>query len=694
MTYKEYKEFNTSNDAYVELSDNGEKLTQEFNMPYGILDSISIQIGTFARDNNSSWNFYISEVDTGKIVYEDTFNASLIEDGGYYHQELKRRITVGKGKKYSYTIVAEDVNKISSLAFYKSSISKIDDALLFHNGTIINGTMCFKVYGGDIDYWWHGFVCVLILYIMAIVLRAFIVANKNQNCIDDKYFQGMIIGALTFILLCTFAINGSFTDENDNLRGGMVIANGGVLYKDYVTQHTPVTYYLCAVFAFFGAGSVEQFRLSYYFFEAIIWCWVYVRNVEVYGKKKMAILPIIETICIVSIINPYGFQILSDRLQGMMIVILLLECLRYYRDKNIGWSRSIILSICIWGSVGAAFVSVYALIWVALGVLVLEIINWKKQKVTIGIIVNRYYKFVLSLLVPFIITIIYFKINHSLKRAFDQFYTFNREVYPKYISGFGENISQPFIDGVQNFFNIVADNFYSLLTAKANNIVMLQVLIIVGVLMVLIELYHKRRYFEFFVLFLVMIFSATRGYDLHGLAAWYVALMIVAVYAELIQKVVPKIGRPVFGIASVILLSTYVTMVGNNLRRKQPSISELENQVIAMTEKDENQDIFLDAYCCDSLYFFYKDRKPINAAVYMLPWYMDWFEKDDICSLREYKPKVVVYNEDRVTWDYAHYTIAFEKELMNYYSRLGNVESGWRYSVWIRNDSYNLKNEN
>lgn len=63
---------------------------------------------------------------------------------------------------------------------------------------------------------------------------------------------------------------------------------------------------------------------------------------------------------------------------------------------------------------------------------------------------------IISVTVPVLIAVAYFKFNHALKIAFDQFYRFNREVYPKYYV-MGENLAQPFINGVQNFFSIIAN---------------------------------------------------------------------------------------------------------------------------------------------------------------------------------------------------------------------------------------------
>ncbi|KAI4445636.1 hypothetical protein C823_000152 [Eubacterium plexicaudatum ASF492] len=182
------------------------------------------------------------------------------------------------------------------------------------------------------------------------------------------------------LLLCTFSSAGTFTDENDNIRGGMIIANGGVLYKDYITQHTPVAYYICALFALLGAGSVRQFRLSYYLFVAVLWGLLYVRHASHFGKRKMYLLAIAESVFIPAVVPLQGAQVLSDGIQGMCMVVLMLEFFSFYQDRKLGWDRMWIVSACVWGSFGSAFVSAYALIWVIGIVLILEFLYWKNKK--------------------------------------------------------------------------------------------------------------------------------------------------------------------------------------------------------------------------------------------------------------------------------------------------------------------------
>ena len=545
-----------------------------------------------------------------------------------------------------------------------------------------DGNLCFKVYGGDRDFWWFGLIGLIAVYLLLLYFRAAYLIRNDKKISDDLLFHAMIIVGVVFVLRCSFAVDGYFLDEYDNMRGGMVIANGGVLYKDYVTQHTPVAYYLCGLFALLGAGSGEQFRLSYYLVEGLIWALIYIRNADAFGRKKVFMLPVFEVITVSTIMTPHGYMILSDGIQGIAFVALLLEFLTYIRDKKLDWKRSIIISLCIWIGFGSAFISVYPLALLFVIVCIFEAFYLRREKFALKAAISRYSPLIISVMVPFIAATTYFALNHSLKRAFNQFYSFNVDVYPKYMDGFGASVFQPVVYAVQNVFKIIGRNFLSFVTGKATNVAVLELFIIFIAIIILIYLLEKKQFFECAGLFFVMIFSAARGYGFHGLAAWYVAVMIIVIYTDMLSAV----GKSTLVVLSIILLSTYVGAVGNNMLYKQKSVSELESQVIALTEEDENKDIFLDAYCCDSLYFPYKGRNPVNAAVYMIPWYMEWYEADDIYALVHERPKVVVFNEDRTCWGIGHYTEAFEKELKKYYTNLGDAASGWKHSVWIRNE--------
>ena len=71
-----------------------------------------------------------------------------------------------------------------------------------------------------------------------------------------------------------------------------------------------------------------------------------------------------------------------------------------------------------------------------------------------------------------------------------------------------------------------------------------------------------------------MIFLATRDYGFHGMAAWYVAVLIIVLYFDRILEYLPKEFLPLVGIMLFLLFNT----AGYNLlNKKQKDISEIES---------------------------------------------------------------------------------------------------------------------
>ncbi len=682
LTYIERKMFNDSDDTFIILENNNDVIEQEFIMPYDYLRGVSVCINTLGRDNNSKWNLTVRD-EQNRIIWDKIFEASLLQDNSYNIINIDKNIRVDKNNKYTLEFRAIDVDLFSGLGFYTSDKSVIDDATLQFNSEPIDADLCFEIMGGDLDFWWIGFIIILFVLLGFTVFKIEKLYRENKKITEDTFTQGLIVLGIVFLMLCTFAVTSGYCDETDNMLGGMIIANGGILYRDYVTQHTPLAYYICSLFALTGAASIEQFRLSYYLLQSIIWSLVYIRYSKTIGSKKMFILPILEIICQTAIIFPYNIRIYAEGIQGILFVILILEFLCYLKDKQLGLGRCCIISVCFWGSIGSVFMSVYALIWIILAVAIIEIIDWKHREISVRNILVRYYKLAITMIVPLCCAFIYFKLNNSLESAINQFYRFNREVYPKYVAGLGENVLQPIVNSIQHFFGIFIDNFNTIISASATNVNILQLLLMVSVIGFTILLYMKGEKWESIIPFLIMIFSAPRGYGFHGLAAWYTAILIVDLNFDVILERIATMSKILLAIVLIMLLYVYTTEVGNNLLHQEVCISELESEVIELTE--DSKDIYLDAWTSGSLYYLYKDKYPVNSAVFMLPWYMDWYEEDNIVALDNSQPQIVIYNEDEEVWGHTNYSSEFAYSLKEKYSRLSNDSTSWKYNIWTRN---------
>ena len=677
----EFISFDDNINSFVVLDKKDDMLSQDFTSPYEILNRIEVRIDNPNGVDTSNWQIKLAESSSNKTIHEEYINSTQLKNTPYYEIKLDRNIQFKKDTKYTLSLVSKDANETSALAFYTSE-NTYDNFNLRVNEKETNQKLAIKIYGGEIDYWWFGLATIIAFYFLIIIFRIYYDISKGFSIRKDTFLQTLLVIGSVYLLSCLFASIGFFTDENDNIRGGLIIADGGILYKDYVTQHTPILYYICSLIALLGSQSVEQFRLVFYIFIALLWGGIYIRNVKFFGTK-IVFLPIIV---IASVFSTYqeGYKIISETIQGILLVALLLEYIKYIQEKNLDWKNSIIIGLCLYGSLGVAFVSIYPLFFVFLGFLLVEC-NYLRKNLHFQQLINRYYKLIVSVCVPFILTIIYFSVNQALSIAFNQFYTFNREVYPKYLSGFGSTVIDPFKLAIKNYFDLIVYIFTQIFTLSANYVVYLLSLIIIFTVIVTIKLIIKRKYLEALIPFLTMIFAITRGYGFHGIAAWYIAVMIIVLHIDIIMKLIPKCGKILLaGLLAFVSMSYVYTLTQSELYLPKQTIYELELKVVELTQNDVNKNIFIDAYACDSIYLYHKKRKPINTAVYMLPWYMDWFEKDSIKDLLEKNPRVVVYNPDRTCWGYGHYTPNFEEVLKNNYTQMGN--SGWKYNVWIRNN--------
>ena len=676
LTYLEYQYENEIYDDCIELSNNNDYFDQKFISPYGIIHGVSIKISTFDRDNNSIWNIALIDATTNNILYNQNYNADLIDDGSFHLFEFNKNVRVTKGNEYIIRVSAIKVDESTSIGYYVGENEVVPD--IVNNGKLLNKTLCFAVYGGDFDSWWIFYIVIITIAISIAIIRWAIVSSKQINPKNDKLLGSLITAFIVLLLLNSFSVADGFMDEWDNIRGGMIIARGGILYRDYVTQHTPVMYYLCSVFALLGAGSVQQFRLSYYFFEAVIWGLLYYRHASYFGKRKIIILTISECMAGTMLGCSYGYTILSDSLQGLCMTVLLLEFVRYCADRSLEWDRSIIVSLSVWGCIGSAFISVYSIFFVFITVLCLEILWYKNNRLGVVGTIKRYYKLLVSLLIPLFCAIIYFMFYQALRLAFEQFYVFNREVYSDYIST-GDNVIEPFVISLKTFFGIIGGTITSILSSNVTTEDVLQFIIVTIAVVVIADLCIKKRYKEGASLCTIMAVSLPRGNGFHGIPAWYVTVLIIVIFGEdVIRYCIRKVTIPISAIIVIFLICPYIQAVGTNLLYEQQPISDIESRIVAITE--ENEDILIDTCYCDSIYLCYKNRYPANRICFMgLAWYMDWFEQDAIDDMHNRNPRVVVFNPDEGYW-----CNSFRTELRKNYVQLSDyAEDEWKYCVWV-----------
>lgn len=687
VVYVEYERYGELCETPLDMCDNNFAIEQEFEVPYNMFYGISVRIGTYGRENNSRYELTVTDKTTNQIIETAEFNVSQAHDDAYYEIFFDSPIKVESGHKFAATIKAKSVvNSENGVAFFvDNGKENANSGDLYYNNAPYDANLCMNVYGGDTNSFWFVFTLWGEIYVVALVMYIAYLAMKKRNIMGNTLVQAGLVGIITFMLMMAFTGMDSFSDEVDNMVGGMLIQKGAVLYVDYYSGHTPFAYMLSAVFAMIGAASEEQFRLIYFALISLIYVGLFVRNKKNFGAAKMAILPIIQVIFCVAL-TERSMMLLSDNIQAICMVALALEFLQYLKDEKLDWERSIIVSLSIFCSFGSAFVSLYAIFAICVGVFIKEILRWNRNKsISLKNLILRYWKLVVACAVPFVAAFGYLVVTHSVEEFYQQAYKFNTDVYSVYLAdGYGTNVIQPFFIGINNFIHVIWVALESMFNREIIIEALMEIVMIsvfVATIVVLINMLRKKEFLKAAIITLFISFNFTRNTEtFHALPAWAVMLTVILLEWDFVkmtnwQKNILKVACVV---GTFCAISVYSNFVADYLFKEKEPVPELAQKVVQETEEDEK--IFLDIFSDvkSSTYLIYKNRLPANKLMFILPWYLDWFEYDTVQELMTQKPRIVVYDEEAKVWEisgYDDYLLRYLHE--NYDYSPGNKK------VWI-----------
>ncbi|MBR3256920.1 hypothetical protein IKG02_01355 [Candidatus Saccharibacteria bacterium] len=655
-----------SDDNYQQLY--GERqIRQEFEMPFDILNSISFEINTFNRVNNSSYEVTIKDCKDNDIATQ-TINSITVDDNNTIRVIFPRNIAVKRGEKYSLVIrPLDNTSEQSSIGFYYGESAEPGNETNIY----------YRIYGGNYSCWWTGFACFVLIYLFLVLGRFFYLVINKKSAKNDFILKCLLVFGLAFALSSVFSVATGFTDEYDNMRGGLVIADGGVLYRDYITQHTPFVYYLCSLFARLGARSVIQFRFSFYIFLASVWLFVFIRYGHSFGEKRILALLVAITCILFPLFQYDESRILSDNVQAFCFVILLFEFILYYRDPkhSLDWTRAVVVSLCIYLSVGSAFNSVYTLAGFAFCFFVVEIKYWLRTGITFKSTLKRYYKLISIVILPLFLFFIYFSSKHALNDVIEQAYLFNTSVYSDYLKeGYGSNIIAPFFHGIKNYLSVFKNSILAGLHWQLSfeNITNL---VFISLSLLTVFVYARQKKVLLCILLLTATcFSFSRD-GFHTISAWEIIVFTGIVLFPYNIGSLKKWQLFIVCLMVLFMLVPYFNHITAFVLYKDEPISELEKKVIDSTR--DGEEIFLSAYVNDSLYYQYKNRKIANKASYLLPWYMVWYEKTTLSDLESKKPSVVIYDPLVSVWGIDNFAPALSEYIEQNYTQNVRYDLLW-----------------
>lgn len=671
----------------LEISEQETELQETVEMPFELIRSVSVIISNDGKDNNSRWELVLEDKE-GQRLARKRFDFTKAADGRAYRIDLDRTVRVRKGESYTIRLKALTINDANKLGLYVSdAIEETQESTkLYINGEEVQGVLCMTVYGSDVDFFWGSIVIVAGILILFGILRAVYLGSAGEDWRQDTVLRSIFVGLVVFLLYLPYADTNvcvTLGDEWDNICGGTLVADGKVIYRDYVTQHMPLAYYLCAFFSLLGASSVEQMRILFYIVLGLVWAGMYIRYRKSCGERIMIWLPFIVTLASKAMVGITASMVMSDVIQEMCMILLLLEFMAYRQDRKLGWSRCVVVSIGMWGAIGTAFVSVYSVFILGTGFLICEIRGFKAQKCSVKKIVKRYVPLMICVISIPLLGVLLMIGQDALYQFYKQAYLFNREVYPNY-QDMGGNILAPFVSGVSAFLT----EFLSGMLAVANTGLSAEtvtfMLFIGGYFFAVVSslcqagktgTIGKTAGYWLFITFYIAN-GATRGLGTHGLA--FLGMLISVTVIEFMNGWGDHPDRWKTGfcvVMAVFLMQPYFTAVVSGITAEQKTVSEENQYIVEHTEAGE--EIFMDMFSFDPVYLIAKERYPVNRATYVLPWYMDWYEAWELEDLREKQPEIVVWNPEHEIWGWTYYCNELSDYIYENYTRRSDTSLIW-----------------
>lgn len=463
----------------------------------------------------------------------------------------------------------------------------------------------------------------------------------------NKY---IILIILSFVLLLSLNQWGVFIDEMDNVLGAISVSKGGVIYKDYYSQHTPLMYYIMVPVAMLGTTNISIFRVYIALIHLAVWIFCYCRYKAVLGKMSLCLYPLFYVLLTY---ETFANMVLSDSIQALSLVVLLFETLLYLECKAMNIKNVIVYSVTIFISVGVAFVSVYPIFFILLLPMAYELLRYKTTANK-----KQLFSFHLQslgiILLPFLLITLYFLANGALGKAIYQSYTFNREIYSLYQpGGLGASALRPFYDVFHTALSHLIIGIQPDFNARY---FLYQTLLILGIVAIGQE--KKWNGLQVCLICLFIIFSGIRGFaGFHSMPYQMVSSFIVCygLQSALKSRKFCYLSLTFASIYSVMVLINLLPCMENSFRyiaNRQTVFSAGHREDIVRSITDEDDEIWIGTI--DQTLMYLTTGRDKAARLYCLvPWFADVYSEDVIEDLQITQPKYIYFNKNAQVWGYS-----------------------------------------
>ena len=483
-----------------------------------------------------------------------------------------------------------------------------------------------------------------------------------------------------------------FTDEQDVFYGAYSVAKGRDIYLSFLSQHMPFSYYFVAPIALLGARTVFQFRLGIYVLLALLWTGIFLRHRKRIHPAALLAMPVLYLAIMRT--QYMGGTMLSDHWQGIGLVMILLEMLRYLETREITLPCALSVALGILLSFGSTFGSAYSLFAYFLGVAALQILFLRKSakadpdggRTARKKALREDLRLVGICVLPFALLMGWYGITGNVANFFSGAYEIITQVYYKYIGGLGSDPVGVVWETVFSFFRSLLDAARALPETPGVSLVRLGSA--AGFLIYCAVLGRKSPAAGLAVFF-ATVYGGLRGFEgFHGMAYFaQVAASCALLWGTVITRTERGGGRlklPVrilSGAAGIALLANFVIWAGYNLLYPQillPRTLRTEERILDLL-LDPGDEIHACNQPVNSLDVMDLDLIPSDACgAVSYPYFYEVWGARQMASVRNL-PRVVLYNPDEMIWGevFKEYAPDFDAFVRENYVHLPQSEEIW-----------------
>ncbi|SEQ87324.1 hypothetical protein SAMN02910369_02593 [Lachnospiraceae bacterium NE2001] len=480
-------------------------------------------------------------------------------------------------------------------------------------------------------------------------------------------------------------------DELDIYTVAYEMFKGKILYRDIASQHMPWTYIISWIFFILGAHSAFLQRVYFYILFAGFWTsfiFIYKKYVN---KWALVIHPFIYLAVIQHI--DFATQILSEHLQVIGFQIFLLEFLMFLKKRDLSLGSCIRMSIAVLFTFGTAFLSVYPLFFMFLGVVALEI-KWGLEEGTpmkdwwimIG---KKYGRLVGVVAVPWVIMVIAMLCTKSFHDFGFGAYTINVLYYPNYMAGLGGSSFSNFLVPITEVVKYYQDFAFD----QVGIVFMIRTILVICGIYLGYRIAKDESKIAGFAVYMFTFLCGVRGfYNFHGTPFVGIMSMVVAIVMTTYmvgdkksfdaKPVLTKAALAFMSFIIVLNFSTDIQMIPNFLFVAGESNYYQTDTDIVMAITDEDERIW-QTNICNSVPW--ASGRVTTGPTVSCPWMWDAIGSHKIEDFKNDPARVIMFQIGYESWghkmaDYAPEAYYF---IINNYKYIPTSTM-----IWVRSDYY------